>query len=157
MVSTTDDEARLYYTLFNVTAMGKPLLQQPESLRELVKPRTPLPGSNRSFAQGLWVMQGIPSPQHPWLPQVVLYEGETVCSHTANMLDTTTTPDFLMVQVWRSTTVYYTSEAKLEHARRGRGVPIPDVFDGWATTPHLMQSAWLVHDFFASRQQQNIQ
>lgn len=44
--STVDDEAALYYSLFNFTvgAMGKPFLMHAESLLEMVRPRTAIKG-----------------------------------------------------------------------------------------------------------------
>ena len=113
IVSTQVDEATLYYTLFNFSApmarWGRPVLRDPASVVSIVAPWTPMPGSGNYYAQGLFIWS--PNASAP-VPPRIMYEGEIMCSLTANYFDTTATPHVL-TQVWSNTHVRFVSSAAL--------------------------------------------
>lgn len=152
-ISDTDDEALLYYTLFNFSRpqsdWGKPFFKNPKTLIELTRPRTPIPNDpmTRYFAQGLWVVPGNMSIQGLF-PDFVLYVGETICAQTANLFDLRYTP-FLMTQVWRSAVVYFTDQKTLDKDMVARAGFFPEMISGMDSPPEVPQLAWALHNNYA--------
>lgn len=111
IVSTQDDEMRLYYQLFNFTsptACGRPLLSSCRSLHEIVRPRT-LISAGFYYAQGLFISASGPRVEDITLIQ---YEGQIMCSHTSNIFDITVSPP-IMTQTWSNVDVFYQTAEQL--------------------------------------------
>ena len=144
IVSTQDDEATMYYTLFNFTegAYGYPLVSK-ESLMSIVKPRTQI-GVNSTvyFAQGLFVVSNGSS-----VPPVIQYEGGIMCSLTANVFDMTVSPP-VMSQVWSSVRVAYVNEGTLDEAASAREGNFFAAFNSWPQQTPLPELAWQIRRLF---------
>jgi hypothetical protein len=140
LVSTQDDEAALYYTLFNFSdgAFGYPLLTK-QSLLSLVLPRTKVPNNdNLYFAQGLFVISNGSS-----IPPIIQYEGEIMCSHTANIFDMTVAPP-VMSQVWSAVRVAYVDQTTLNAAASARDGNFFEVFQSWPQRTSLTELAYQI-------------
>ena len=118
IVSTVDDQAKWWYSLFNFTGnLGGGILT-PASVYEIVKARTWV-GGNTYYAQGLGVINN--DPTNP-IPQTIFYQGGQECTLTFNNLDLKATP-YIMSQVWTNTIVLLATEDEVlaaENSQYGR-------------------------------------
>lgn len=128
IVSDQGDEAILYFSLFNFSNRGKPLFTNPQSLLAIIKPRTLIAGTSY-YAQGLFVIAETASEA---IPEIILYEGEIICSHTMNYFYAKRQPQ-LLVQVWSAVQVAYVNATQLYDAMNARQGNFFDTFNGW---PH---------------------
>jgi CubicO group peptidase (beta-lactamase class C family) len=148
-IGQIDDLATWYFRLFNFTGDKHPLFKSMDTLIRMVQPRTLSPGTNRWFAQGVWVIKARKTMgwTKPY-PPVIFYEGDTICVSTANFLDVSVEPP-LLTQAWQSATVFYvnaTTYAAAATARSGFFFDTTGTWNGPAATHDL---AWAAHDVFA--------
>lgn len=128
IVSDQADEAILYFSLFNFSNRGKPLFTNPQSLLAIIKPRQVIVGTSY-YGQGLFLIANSPTEA---IPEIILYEGEIVCSHTMNYFYAKRDPQ-LLVQVWSAVQVAYVNATQLYDAMNAEQGNFMDVFGSW---PH---------------------
>ena len=119
IVSTVHDEQLFWYSLFNQTTQGAPLLLSPASLADILTAWTLINSANVEYPNGevatLWTYFGqgivmiceslgcLVDGESRWAPpKWIQYTGVTVTVQTANLLHYDT---MKMVQVWTSTVV----------------------------------------------------
>ncbi|KAJ9454590.1 UPF0214 protein YfeW [Diplonema papillatum] len=120
LASTVDDEAMLYFSLFNFTAgsVGAPLFKSRTTLLALVAPRTSM-GSDNYYAQGVVVVvPGGGDPFNVTIPSYITYTGEVNCVSTTNYLRVAAggSPAVLS-QAFSAVEVYYPTSDELRAAR----------------------------------------
>ena len=163
IVSTQDDERKLYYALFNFTAGATNAVIGRQSLLELVTPRTRI-HDGYYFGQGLFLVtaaanssrprqqRASPSPYLPPTTPVVtqvVYEGEIMCSHTSNVYDMTYAPP-IMGQVWSSVIVYYPTKPAWVGVQQKRVGGFWDAVASWAAQPSLQSMCQSIIASFSS-------
>ena len=119
-LSTVEDEARLYFLLFNNTSNGgAPLFKNRSSLNALLFPRTFAfefaPGVNVYYAQGIYVNVE----EATGKTVMIWYEGGFECSFTANVMDVSRSPPVL-VQAWTNKALQYVPKAQFEAVVKGK-------------------------------------
>ena len=153
VLSTAADEQLFYYTLFNFSkdAMGKPLLQDPRSLIDLVRPRMP---SNPEQKGGFWYAQGVASlckstniDRHGCdvIPDIIGYEGGLMCVFTANLLDLREHPA-VMTSVYSSTVVFDVKEARVKKMQDSKTGDFLKATERWPRQMEVTRMAWKLHD-----------
>ena len=148
-VGTVEDEAKLYFQLFDFQRMGRPFLNNPASLLAMVRPRTQAPGTPRWFGQGVWVMKA--ANESAWTkpyPPFIFYEGETLCSHTANFFDVSVDGAPLLTQAWKKAQVFFVDPAVYRAAVAAKEGNFFDVTAAWATPTPLHVAAWTAHNHY---------
>jgi len=158
IVSSQADIADLYFTLFNFSAgfTGAPLFRQRQTLFNLVRPRTLVnkwsPGENVYYAQGLFVVAPTTRrSEYDTTPTLIFYEGEIICSHTANIfrVATNSTPA-MMAQVWSAVRVAYATGAQLHAAEQSRDESFPSLWSKLITPPKtLTDMAFELMEYFS--------
>ena len=150
VLSTASDQELLYYSLFNFTSMGKPLLKEPRSLIDLVRPRMPRGVDHFYYAQGmLSLCTPGPAGCAP-LPDMLLYEGGMKCVYTANIFDRRVCPP-LMTSVYSSMVVFYASSAELTALQNSRSGNFMTATSQFARPTSTMDRAWEVYFTYANR------
>jgi len=81
-------------------------------------------------------------------PPFIFYEGETICSHTANFFDVSQHPP-LLTQAWKNVAVMYPTSAQLKPARTTSGGLFGDVTGSWNGPEPLHAVAWAAHNHYA--------
>jgi CubicO group peptidase (beta-lactamase class C family) len=162
IISTTADEALLYFTLFNFSegATGAPLFQNLSTVRELVRPRTNIgpfwlnSSLTQFYAQGLFVVAERMCAEIPWY---IVYEGAIMCSHTSNTFrvaqyDWTTGKEAMpamMSQVWSAVRVAYTTPAAYNLATNLPNTSMIATFNNWGQRPSLQGLSWQLMEMYA--------
>ena len=153
VLSTAADEQLFYYTLFNFSkdAMGKPLLQDPRSLIDLVRPR--MPTSPEQKGGYFWYAQGLLSLCN-WsvdhegcdvIPNIIGYEGGLMCVHTANLLDLHVHPA-VMTSVYSSTVVFDVKKALVKKMQASKTGDFLEASDRWPQQMDVSRMAWKLHE-----------
>ncbi|CAK9020355.1 unnamed protein product [Durusdinium trenchii] len=153
VLSTVADEQLFYYTLFNFSkdAMGKPLLQDPRSLIDLVRPR--MPTSPEQKGGYFWYAQGLLSLCN-WsvdhegcdvIPNIIGYEGGLMCVHTANLLDLHVHPA-VMTSVYSSTVVFDVKKALVKKMQASKTGDFLEASDRWPQQMEVSKMAWKLHN-----------
>lgn len=150
VLSTAADQQLLYYSLFNFTAMGKPLLQDPRSLIDLVRPRTRMGVGHFYYAQGL-LSRCTPGPGGcAPIPDMMVYEGGMMCVYTANIFDRRVSPP-VMTSVYSSMVVFYAEADELAELQNSRSGDFFRATSGFAQPTSTMDRAWEVHGRYVNR------
>ena len=153
VLSTAADEQLFYYTLFNFSkdAMGKPLLQDPRSLIDLVRPRMPY---NPEQKGGFWYAQGVASlcnstniDRHGCdvIPDVIRYAGGMMCVYTENFLDLRVHPA-VMTSVYSSTVVFDVKKALVKKMQASKTGDFLEASDRWPQQMDVSRMAWKLHE-----------
>jgi CubicO group peptidase (beta-lactamase class C family) len=126
-LGTVDDEASIYFQMF--TGKPNPILSK-ESTVALLTPQANtfniVPYSY--YAQGIVVITHDPSGKT--LPDYVMYEGATLCSHTVNVISNRVQPSIL-VQTFSNTNVNYATKAQFDAAKHSNYGNINTLTSTW--------------------------
>ena len=138
IISTVEDHATFWYTLFNKTSKGSPLLSS-SSLQDILFPWTLALKQNEFlypngtsgpvwgyYTQGTLVICDTGGCLNG--PRFIQYTGGTFTTHTANLLDY---ESFKMVQVWISTLVAMTDRPTFQAAFQQQTGGVLDVVGNW--------------------------
>ena len=151
LISTPNDLAKFWRTLFNRTTGGSPLLSSRQSQQSILSPWTFIStglGPNGTiyiyYSQGLIIVcntKGCPNG-----PTFLDYEGGTFATHTANVYDYRAGMGGTLAQVWTSSNQYLTTAEALGAARaagEGPFFPAFAIASQWtAGVPEQSQMAW---------------
>jgi len=157
IISTADDERKLWQVLFNKTGKGAPLLKDPKSQSSILFPWT-LTGLTQIhpgvylfnyYTQGLGILcadEGCPSG-----PEIIYYTGGTFGSTTSNGLAYGAGCNMTMAQWWTSSVTATNSKANYEaHLAQQTGRPLYTA-RAWNTdAPQTPFLKWLLLDQYTT-------
>eukprot|EP00808_Paulinella_micropora_P005881 g57445.t1 len=132
-LSTQQDIAKLYFTLFNPKTMGTPLLSK-NSWFSLIGRHQPSPQSAKLKGQ-TYFSQGVVTyyeKSNNTLPTFILYEGGMACAFTANILDLR--PDIggpFMFQAWRNEAIFEITKEQFDTAKNAKYGLFEDYVEEW--------------------------
>jgi CubicO group peptidase (beta-lactamase class C family) len=155
IISSQDDEALLYFTLFNFAKSfnGAPLFASRDTVIDLVRPRTPIGPVQFNSSQTLYYAQGLfvstDNASNP-IPPGIQYEGEIICSHTANIFmvaelasdGETVVKPAIMGQAWSAVRVAYPTNQSWVSAQSSGSVSFGWQFAQWRQRLDLVMLAF---------------
>ncbi len=152
-LSTVKDESVLYYTLFNFTSGGAPLLKSRASLDAIVAPQTYAfaggPGQSVFYGQGIFVVYN----NNETTPSSVWYEGGFLCTLTVNLMDLTPVRRGeapRLVQAYRNKDLHYVPEAAFSAVVAYQTGMFITIAASWEPQDPLLAAQALLAFFFPS-------
>ena len=138
IISTTRDEVLFWYSLFNKTTLGAPLLQSQESQKDLLKPWTFIGtgefhlDNQRIIEVWMYYTQGLMivclAPDCPNGPRWITYTGCTNTIRSANIMDY---DNYAMSQVWTTTLVAMTDPKTYRYAMNRQSGRVYNIVKDW--------------------------
>jgi CubicO group peptidase (beta-lactamase class C family) len=150
-LSTVADESTLYYTLFNFTSGGAPLLTSMASLESIVAPQTFAFNAGQEqrvyYGQGIYVVYE----KNESVRTGVWYEGGFLCTTTVNLMDFSPLvrgENPTLVQAYRNKDLHYVPESVFNEVVENQAGNFITIDSSWQPQDPLQVAQALKAFFF---------